>query len=130
MRPSFIVLCVAVVASSCGPKCETASRNPDSVCRHADAGVVTAGQAFTLDVATTSWGTCTVQVDGGAISLAIESTYCEQQPFGFSDVAAPRQGPTTCQIPALAAGSYVITSDTPTTFSIPASADAGIPNCP
>ena len=129
MRPSIVALCVAVVASSCAPKCETATRNPDSVCRRADAGVVSAGETFTIDVTTTSWGTCTVQVDGGVISLVIESTYCDQ-PGALNDIAAPRQGPAPCQLPALAAGTYVITSDTPTTFSIPASPDAGIPNCP
>ena len=128
MRLSIVVLCAAVAASSCAPKCETATRNPDSVCHRADAGVVTAGEAFTVDVTTTAWGTCTAVVDGGVISLVIESTFCDQ-PGALNDLAAPRQGPAPCQIPALPAGSYVITSDTPAAFSIPPSPDAGLANC-
>lgn len=116
--------------SSCAPKCETASKAPDSVCRRADAGEVMAGQSFTLNVTTTSWGTCVVEVDGGVINIAIESTYCEPSGLGGADIAAPRQVPAACQIPALPAGTYLVASDVPATFTIPASADGGLPTCP
>jgi hypothetical protein len=128
MRTALSLLALAVLTWSCGPKCETASRPPASVCHRADAGEVVAGQAFTLDVATTSFGSCVVQVDAGTISIGIESTFCDAR-FGASDLAAPRQGPVTCQVPALPAGTYVVTSDATTSFTIPTSLDAGLPNC-
>ena len=128
MRTALVLLALAVLTWSCAPKCETASRQPASVCHRADAGEVAAGQAFSLDVTTSSFGNCVVQVDGGTISLAIESTFCDS-PGSGTDIAAPRQGPVTCQVPGLAAGNYVVTSDTATSFTIPTSPDGGLPSC-
>ena len=128
MRTSLTLLALAVLSWSCAPKCETVTRQPASVCHHADAGEVVAGQSFSLDVATTSFGDCAVQVDGGTIVITIGSTFCDS-PGSGADIAAPRQGPVTCQVPALAAGTYAVTSDTATTFSIPASPDGSLPNC-
>jgi len=128
MRIALVLSSLAVLTWSCAPKCETASRQPTSVCLRADAGVA-ADQPFFLDVTSSAYGTCVVQVDAGTISISINATYCDATPNG-ADVAVPRQGPTACQIPALPAGTYTVASDTPSTFTVPMTPDAGLPTCP
>ncbi|MDP1829380.1 MAG: hypothetical protein Q8L48_39305 [Archangium sp.] len=75
-------------------------------------------------------GACRVTIDGGQIDLVVDGMSCVAA-AGGNGARAP-QAPTTvlCSIPALPAGSYVVTATTVTTFTIPQSADAGLPACP
>jgi hypothetical protein len=120
---------LVLAAWSCAPQCETISPSPQSVCHRADAGAIAPGVPFVLEGTTfVRNGTCVVSIDGGQIDLAIEGVSCASTNTGAAFTpTAPSQVP--CQIPALDAGAYRVTSITPVSFTIPESADAGVPSC-
>lgn len=120
---------LALAAVSCAPQCDDLPVAPQSVCRLADAGVIAAGAPFVVQAQTTLRTTCSVSVDGGLVSLTFTGRTCSSNGAnGFADPIAP--GPQPCEVPALAAGTYRFNSSTPVTFTIPESADAGVPLCP
>ena len=125
-----VALLVLPFAAACSPPvCDPISNAAQAVCHRADAGTITAGTAFTLESTTyIGGGTCQVSVDGGQIGLVIAGTAsCGDRPSG---AAAPR-GPSTvaCAIPALPAGTYTVAANPGFSFTIPESADAGVPTC-
>ena len=130
MNATTRVLCglyFAVVAASCTPPCESISSSPQTVCHRADAGTIAADAPFVIEGETYTSGTCSVSVDGGRISLAVDGMSCS----GNADRAAPAAPRfVKCNVPALPAGTYTVSSGTPVTFTIPESADAGLPVCP
>ena len=129
MNATTRVLCglyFAVVAASCTPPCESISSSPQTVCHRADAGTIAADAPFVIEGETYTSGTCSVSVDGGRINLAVDGMSCS----GNSDRAAPAPRFVKCNVPALPAGTYTVSSGTPVTFTIPESVDAGVPVCP
>lgn len=123
----FCGLCLAVVASSCTPPCESISSNPQTVCHRPDAGTIAADAPFVLEGETYVSGTCSVSVDGGRISFAVDGMSCSAANQDREAPAAPRF--VKCNVPALPAGTYTVSTGTPVTFTIPESADAGVPPC-
>ncbi len=128
-----LLLCTLAVVSallwSCSPPCDAIDPAPYAVCHRPDAGTVVVNQPFTLEATTYSGGsTCTVTIDGGFISLAIPPTYTT---CGSGAGAAAPRAPvlTPCTIPALDAGTYTVSTVPPTTFILPAAADAGLVDC-
>jgi hypothetical protein len=132
MRTLIISMLAVVALVNCMP-CETADAvdlTPTAVCHRADAGTVTANVPFTVFAETYSGGNvCNVSIDGGSIRLDIPSSYAVCNTASGGAAAAPR-GPiyTPCEIPALDAGTWVIQTNPPTTFTLP-TGDAGIPDC-
>jgi hypothetical protein len=127
----FAAVVLTVVGWSCAPlPCESVSRTPDSVCRKADAGAIAANTPFVIQGQTFANGGCQVTIDGGQINLVVDSMSCPASSgSGFEAApAAPRF--VACNVPALDAGTYTVTSSQPVTFTIPESADAGVPLCP
>ena len=119
---------LVLVTWSCVPPCDPLPSNPQSVCRRADAGAIVPDASFILEgVQYSQNATCLVTIDGGQIDLYVGRTeYCGSH--GTNEIRAPDNVQFT--IPPLAAGTYVVNSATPTTFTIPESADAGVPVCP
>ncbi len=121
---------LAVSFAACSPPvCDPVSSAPSSVCHRADAGTVAADAPFTLEG--TTWlrgGTCQVNVDGGQIDLFVSGvSACGTGGAGAAAPAAPSV--VRCTIPALPAGTYTVTTSPPVTFTLPESADAGVPPC-
>ena len=126
-----IVLAAAFVlaAWSCTPPCETVSPAPQLVCHRADAGAIAPNAPFVLEGQTfVRNGSCVVTIDGGQINLAVDGMSCVA-PSGGGTAAPTSRAVVPCQIPALDAGTYVVNSVTPVTFTIPESPDAGVPSC-
>ncbi|MDP2270603.1 MAG: hypothetical protein Q8K32_07695 [Archangium sp.] len=121
-------LCLSVIAWSCTPPCESISSNPQTVCHRADAGTIAADAPFVIEGETYASGTCSVTVEGGQINLAVDGMSCSRSDSERAAPAAPRF--VKCTVPALPAGTYTIKTGTPVTFTIPESADAGVPRCP
>lgn len=120
--------CLAIAAACSPPVCDPISSTPDSVCHRADAGAITAGAPFTLEA--TSYvrgGACQVVVDGGQIALSISGVSACGGAGGAGAAAPVAPSTVTCTIPALAAGTYVVSPQV--TFTIPESTDAGVPPC-
>lgn len=120
---------LTLASTACTPPCDDTPWQPSAVCHRADAGALMANQPFTLIARTSASGTCRAVVDGGAIDLSIEGHYCGTS--STSGAAAPREAAEIflpCEVPALPAGTYVVTSGA--TFTLPASADAGLSTCP
>ena len=115
-------------ASGCAPKCEDIPSSATSVCRHADAGAIAPNTPFVVQGQTSTRTACQVSVDGGLINLSFTASNCSSANGAaeFADPVAPAFLP--CEVPALAAGTYSF--NTGTTFTIPESADAGLPVCP
>lgn len=132
-RPMRTVLGLLVgltlACSACSPPCEDTTTTPDGVCRRADAGAIAPQQPFTFTAISYLNGPCTVGVDGGSITVSIAGTSCAG-PVGSGGAAAPRApGPIPCEMPALPAGTFVFSGGLRTTFTLPAAADAGFPDC-
>lgn len=107
--------------------CEPASTAPQALCHRADAGelapdasFVLEGQVFAQDAQ------CQVGIDGGQIELSVSGLSCG--PSSANGVRAATF-PVRCTIPPLPAGSYVVNSLPVTQFTVPESADSGIPDC-
>lgn len=124
-----LALFVLPFAAACSPPvCDPVSTAPQSVCRRADAGTITADVAFTLEGTTFIRGACQVSVDGGQIGLVVTGTSaCGNGGAGAAAPVAP--GTVTCAIPPLPAGTYTVAARPAFSFSIPGSADAGVPLC-
>lgn len=99
--------CRAVVASTCTLPCESISSIPQTVCHRADAGTIAANAPFVIEGQTSASGTCSVTVDGGS--------------------SGPRF--VKCNVLALPAGTYTVSSGTQVRFTTPESIDAGVPTC-
>ena len=123
-------IALALVTWSCMPPvCALPPSPPESVCHRADAGTIAPDASFVLEGVTYfQAASCQVTIDGGAINLLVNGASFCGSTGGSSAVRAPDK--VLCAIPALAAGTYVVNSDAPTTFTIPESADAGVPVCP
>lgn len=114
---------------ACQPPCEPVNAVPSSVChRSADGGTIVAGAPFILEAATNIYGeTCAVNVeDGGRINLLVGANSCGTANAASAVRIAPN--PVPCEIPALPDGTYVVNSQVPVNFSIPAAA-TGVPSC-
>lgn len=132
ITPRLLVSTVglALAAFSCAPPCESITPAPQSVCHRADAGTITPDASFILEGTTfVQGGACRVTIDGGQIDLVVDGMSCAAT--GSANGLRAPQAPATvrCTIPALPAGSYVVTASTATTFTIPESGDAGLPPC-
>lgn len=119
---------LALAAFSCTLPCESITPAPQSVCHRADAGIITPDASFILEGTTfVQGGACRVTLDGGQIDLVVDGQSC-----AAGNANAPRDPQVAivlCTIPALPAGSYVVTASTATAFTIPESGDAGLPPC-
>lgn len=127
-----IVLASLVVLSfGCTPPCDaTITPAPlQQVCHRADSGVIAADTSFTLEGSTfLQSASCRVVVDGGQLSLFADGTVaCADNRASVAERAAPL--PLRCAIPALPAGTYSVNSSPVLTFTLPESADAGVPSC-
>lgn len=119
-----LLFAFVLAAWSCSPPCVPVNTPAplQGACRPGAAIVPDAG--FALQGRTQS-GTCQVSVDGGQLDLVVNSASCSLA-NGAADIAAPI---VSCAIPALPAGTYTVNSNPPLTFTIPESADAGVPPC-
>jgi hypothetical protein len=126
-----IALLVAVSFAACSPPvCDPVDSAPQSVCHRADAGTISADAPFTLEGTTfVRGGACQVSVDGGQLQLLVSGTEACGGTSGSGAFAPQAPTQVACAIPALPAGTYSVNSGTPLTFTIPESADAGVPNC-
>ena len=120
---------LVLVTWSCSPApCDPLPSNPQSVCLRADAGAIVPDASFILEgVQYAQNATCLVTIDGGQIDLYVSGTASCGGP-GRNETRGPEN--VQCTIPPLAAGTYVVNSQTPVTFTVPRSADAGVPVCP
>lgn len=131
MRSLFLLVGVVVAAWACSPPCDPVDLTAFAVCHRADAGVIAANAPFTLVAESYASGgaTCTVTVDGGSIHLDIpyQQSSCSSAGAGVAAPRAPTM--TNCEVPALPEGTYVISTNPPTTLTLP-QGDAGvIANC-
>lgn len=133
MNSRILFAALALAGFSCAPlPCESISSNPQSVCRRADAGAIAANTPFVVEGQTfVRNGTCSVSVDGGQITLAVDGMACSAA-NGRSDFEAAPAAPSfvKCNVPALAAGTYTVSTSTPSTFTVPEGADGGLAACP
>lgn len=130
MKKLIAVAALALTAWSCTPQCESITSAVQTVCHRADAGTIGPNAPFVVEGSTSvSSATCSVTIDGGNISLAVDGMACARgNGSGFAEApSAPVF--IKCTVPALPAGTYVFTTSTPVTFTLPESADAGIPSC-
>jgi len=127
-----IALLAAVSFAACSPPvCDPASSAPQSVCHRADAGTIAADAPFTLEGTTyVRGGACQVSVDGGQLQLLVSGTAACGGPSGSGAFAPAAPTQVACAVPALPAGTYSVNSSPALTFTIPESADAGVPACP
>ena len=127
-RAAILAAALFLSLSGCAPKCEDIPFSATAVCRSADAGAIAPNTPFGVQGQTSTRTACQVSVDGGLISLSFTATNCSSANGAaeFADPVAPAFLP--CEVPALAAGTYSF--NTGTTFSVPESADAGLPVCP
>lgn len=134
MNSSRIVLsgtALALIVWSCSPPvCDPIPSTPQSVCHRADAGAIAPDASFVLEGRTfVQNASCLVTVDGGAINIEVAGTAgCGST--GRNNEVRAADAIVQCTIPPLAAGTYVVNTLSPLTFSVPESADAGIPVCP
>ena len=125
MRILFILSFLWV---GCSAPCSESSIAPTQVCLQADAGAVVPNQPFVVTAA--SYGSrlegvsCSVSIDGGAITLTMTGAACPQ-PFSTNAVVPVAQA--RCTVPALDAGPYTFNDGT--TFDSSA-VDAGLTPCP
>jgi hypothetical protein len=101
------------------------------VCQRADAGPIRERTPFVLrgKVFVGNAGgsvACTVNVDGGAISMLASAVSCHQ-----GNAPSTTQIETDCLIPALEAGAYLFATsgEEPHTLVVPQSPDSGIEVC-
>lgn len=129
MKKLIAGVVVALASFSCAPQCESVSSSPQTVCRRADAGAIAADAPFVVEGETfVNGGACSVTVDGGAINLSVAGMACTGG--SANGALAPAQPQfIKCNVPALPAGTYVVTTSPSVTFTIPGAADGGFPNC-
>lgn len=133
MRRALVVsLCLGLLTSGCAPQCESVSPAPASVCRP-DGQMIETGVPFTLEASPPLLGaTCQVIIDGGQVQLVLSGLVCGGAGVGSAKPAVPQR--VKCEVPGLDAGTYVVTTDSPVTFTVPQPAgqpaDAGVPPCP
>lgn len=132
MNSKILFVALALTGFSCAPlPCESISSNPSSVCRRADAGTIAANTPFVVEGQTfVRNGTCSVTVDGGQINLAVDGMSCPRGNGGTNFEAPAAPSFVKCNVPALAAGTYTVSTSTPSTFTVPEGADGGLPACP
>lgn len=128
MRTSLLVTGLVFAAWGCSPPCVSVKKvvQLQGACRQPST-TISPNVAFTLEGGHGSQsGACKVFVDGGTIDLAVDSVTCANPSGAAEDAVPPR---VLCAIPALPAGTYQVNSSPALTFTIPESADAGVPPC-
>lgn len=120
---------LSLLVAGCGAPCPERSIAPTQVCLQADAGAVVVNQPFVVTAANYGNGlggvSCTVTIDGGAITVTMTGAACEQ-PFSTNPVVPVTQA--RCTVPALDAGRYTFNDGT--TFDSSGAGDGGLTPCP